>query len=1403
MNMQRIAALVVALVALATPRATAQNVFLLGSKQGLSNSRVRNITEDSRHNIWITTQNGLNRFDGVKLNVYRHEIGNPHSLVNDEVTCVFELDPYHLIVGSGRGVQMYDYATDRFTTIPIVSAEGDTITSRCISISRVQRDRVIVCLAGYGHGELRTDTKGDPFVRHSLEFASGERQYSPIQMEQDRQGRLWILNSNYDLVRRQGRDFIAYPLRTVRRICMSSSGRFYAVTERDGLFVYNQKTDHFDQVASAADLGGPVHSLNPWTAGRLLVSTDGGGLRVWDERTQRITLSTITTKEFDFSTANVYDAIADSFGNVWAGIYLKGVMMKPVNQSSFEYIGQNSITKNTIGQNSITAISRAFDPSPYQRAMWVAADNDGLYLLEDSGLRSTHISPKTHPGMPQAFTSVLSLTPQVTLLGTFNDGLWQMRGRTISRLSTDISQIFDLQPAQTPDCFWVGTMGQGLWFYNLETGQATNYQPTYGVRGGTDIIGNLYVYSLLSLRGQLWIGTSDGLNVAFPNGQDQLVQPSKKLLERQVIRHMALGNDGRTVWVGTAAGLVKVDRNTFETRTYTTADGLPNNNVAAICVDAHNLWVSTDFGLTCFNTQDSTFTNFYADDGLQDNEFTRGTVLAMEGRIYLGGIGGITYFDRSRINPATPAGRTLRLRMVDLFVGGRTIHKGDRSDGYEILSGILDEVGRIDLGYTDPHFTVELHVMGLTGQHVTYEYSINGGVWTTQDGSNGRLVFDNLKPGTYHIRLRAHAFGTVSPERELLAVIHPVWWQSAWAKLIYLALFLLVCWLVYQYLRRQLHLRRMEQRQRQQDELNEARIQFFMNISHEIRTPMTLILAPLERLLSSDQDQKRQRSYKLIQQNAKRILQLINQMMDVRKIEQGKFLLNRRQVELVGFLQNIYEVFASNAQSRGISYTFLHSDINRLPVCVDPDNTDKIVMNLLSNAFKFTPDGGVITLELTPATLADGTEGFAFSVTDSGVGIADDIKPHVFERFYSGKHQPGYIGTGIGLNLASMLAKLHGGKITVADNPHGHGTQFTVTMPIGIEPEPTPKGGGEAPASVITAMAAELAGVAPLINPDAPAADAQQDDTKAVTSEGEEREGAPLPTSAIPPAPNYDTDADAEQARLLAISKPADTHRRNCLLVEDDEAIRQYVHSELSSDLLIHPCANGQEAWDYIVGHPGKVDIIISDIMMPVMDGMTLCQKLKANFNTNHIPVVLMTALGSDADRIAGISNGADAYVSKPFNIDVLRTTVLQLLKSRQMLQGKFHGDRQQEEKIDHVELESPDEHLMKRVMRVINENMDNCDLSVEIIADKVGISRVHFYRKMKDLTGQAPRDFVKYVRLKEAARLLSEKKLDITGVSIATGFKTLSAFSTSFKALYGMTPTEWVKRAQDSEAGQ
>ena len=1308
----------------------AQNVMFFSSKQGLSNSRVRNITEDSRHNIWVTTQNGLNRFDGVKMNVYHHEFDNPSSLLYDESICVLEYEKDKMLVGTAAGVQWYDYATDKFTTIPYIQEGGDTLRARVVSLNRIQKNRVMVCFAGYGCGELKQEKNGQFTVRRTNEFDIDG--VSPVRFYEDARGTLWVINGKDDLYRQKAKGYHKYgDLKIIRKLCETSSGTLYAATYNQGVFVYDRNTDSFRMLASKEELGGAILGINPWTEGRLFISTDGGGVCVYDEHLERLVRNVISVKDFDMATSNVTNAICDSFGNVWVAVYMKGVVMKPINQSAFSYIGQNSIPRNTIGKNSIFAIASANAAAPYSKGIWASADNDGLYLVSADGMSSKHWNVDNTPGIPHAFTTIYDAAPSAVLMGTFYDGLWQMKDGRFSCLSKDIDKVFEIRPAAQKDCYWIATIGEGFFYYQYATGKYISYKPDVN----RDIIGNPYVYTVLLVKDKLFVGTADGMLVAYPDKEGVITKKSTRIPGHSAVRHLAASPDGQTVWAATNEGLVKMDYASLKYRIYTTADGLPVNSITSVCVDGTDLWMGTDFGLSCLDTKKDSFTNFFVDDGLQDNEFSRGAVFMRDGTIYLSGIGGITYFDTKSLKAWQGGSRSLRLRLVDVLVDDKAMHKGDKSGSYDILEGLVDECGRIDLCHTDNHFTLELCVEGLNNQHVTYEYSIDGGKWMDQGGNSSRIIFDNLQPGTYHIKVRAHALGSVSEERELVAVVHPAWYASVWAKVIYFLLFLALCWFVYEYVKRQMRLRRIMERNRQQRELNETRIQFFMNISHEIRTPMTLILAPLERMIGHDKDPERQRNYLLMRENSRRILRLINQMMDVRKIEQGKFLLDYHPVELVEFLQNIYDVFAANAQSRNIDYTFVH-EMDRLQVYVDPDNMDKIVMNLLSNAFKFTPDGGKVTLQLIEKD-AD----FEVRVADSGVGIPDDEKQKVFERFYSAKHQNGYMGTGIGLNLTSLLVRLHKGTITIEDNPEGQGTLFIVNMPVGDESLRVIK----------------------------------QESLQEVEDKPETEE--------------------TDTASLLNFDRPADTHRRNALLVEDDEAIRQYVQSELSSELVVQACANGQEAWDYIVSHPGKVDIVVSDIMMPVMDGMTLCQKLQSNFNTNHIPIVLVTALGSDADRIVGISNGADAYVSKPFNIDVLRTTILQLLKTRQILQGKYHGDKQQEEHIDKVEMESPDENLMKRVMKVINENMDNPELSVEVVADKVGISRVHFYRKMKDLTGQSPRDFVKYVRLKEAARLLAEKDYDITGVSVATGFKSLSAFSTSFKALYGLTPSEWVKQ--------
>ena len=1350
--------------------ASAQNVTLFTSKQGLVNSCIQTLYEDSRHNIWVGTRNGLNRYDGMKMNIYRPSSTKPKSLKYNSVTCIMEYDPRHILIGTNNGILSYDYATDGFTKVPFITTGGDTVNVHITRISRLSNGEVIACLAGYGSGSIRMEKDGSLAAYQITRYVTGQNNSSPSRIMEDRQHNVWIINSDYELYRyRSGRLSKMYISGRAVDMCVSSTGKFYVGSETAGLFVYRETTDSMEPVTSEPT-DYTLWCIRQWTDGKLFICTDGNGLKVYDEKTGKITQSTIQTNDFNLTTANVKDALSDVYGNVWVGIYWRGVMMKPINQSTFEYVGRNSITKNTIGTSPVTAISPAADGR-----LWVATDHDGIYRITPDGISSQHWNhAATTAKIPYTLNTLLDDGHGTLWMGSYAGGLWTMNTTTgtFTHRNPEIGRVFNLSQDQSGR-IWIATLGMGFFRYDPHTDKLihyTNYNDN--IKPASFIHPNNFVFCIMAKDDKIYVGTANGLEV-YRQQQDGKLIPASSLLTTQNI--LCLKSDDKNhIWIGSTNGLHHLNTNTEQITSYTESNGLPNSVVNSIEPLGNNIWLATDNGLACFNRQTQSFETFYSEDGLQENEFSQRASTQSGGNLYFGGINGITYFHKDNIS-ALKSPTDFNIYFVDFYINNTPVHMGDKSGSYNVLDGHIDEAHMVNLDYTDNHFSVELAAPGVYGHHVTYEYSFDGKNWTPHEGNTGRIIIQGLAPGLYKLRIRARTYQAMSAVRTLSITIHHPWYTSPLALLIYLLLTVLTVWAIYTLVHRQIVARRVLANHRREREINEARIQFFMNISHEIRTPMTLIMAPIEKLISIDHDETRQRNYRLIHQNAKRILRLVNQLMDLRKIEKGHYRLEYTNTEIISFIQGICDVFTSTAQKRNIDFKFRHSAPS-LMVRTDTENLDKVLMNLLSNAFKFTPDGGSITLRLDVVRPK-----MYIRVTDTGCGISDADKPHVFERFFSVGQSKNYIGTGIGLNLTSLLVKLLQGSITVSDNPGGPGTVFTVVLPA---PQPRTR------LRIKTADDQSA--------PQSQDKNQSQDGTQ--TLEGQQ------PAEAVNAEPQHDTqttytqsateqtvtDAAVDAAVDLPIEKLKGIKHRNVLIVEDDESIRQYLHSELSHDMVLTEFRDGAEAWDFIQKHTDKVDLVISDRMMPEMDGLTLCQNIKQNPLTNHLPVILITALGSDAERIEGLAGGADAYISKPFNIDVLRTTAINLLESRLMLQGKFMTEQKTEEKLEKRELVSPDEHLMERVMRVINKNMDNADLSVESFADQVGVSRVHFYRKIKELTGQSPRDFLKTIRLKEAARLLREKNLDITSVSDATGFKTLSTFSTSFKALYGMTPSEY-----------
>lgn len=545
------------------------------------------------------------------------------------------------------------------------------------------------------------------------------------------------------------------------------------------------------------------------------------------------------------------------------------------------------------------------------------------------------------------------------------------------------------------------------------------------------------------------------------------------------------------------------------------------------------------------------------------------------------------------------------------------------------------------------------------------------------------------------------------------------------------------------------------------EEINESKLQFFINISHEIRTPMSLIISPLQKLISTDNDSERQKSYSLIERNAQRILNLINQLMDIRKIDKNQMKLSFTEVDLISFINDIKNTFAYQAAAKGAKLNII-TQMESLKVWLDPNNFDKVIFNLLSNSFKHIQNEGEINIYINSVNNSSNVyplNNYAeIIIEDNGTGIKESEMERIFERFYQiSDDRSRSKGTGIGLHLSMSLIKMHHGTITVKNNENKSGCSFTIHIPLGCSHLSTE----------------EL----------------YQNSNKNI-SEQPSIEDQPL--QHIPAS--IEENENSEDGTKKVIRK-----KHSILIVEDEDEIRNYLLTELGSHFRVLSCSNGKEALDLIMHH--MPDLVLSDIMMPEVNGITLLRKLKQNIKTNHIPVILLTAKNSEKDYIEGLSLGADAYIAKPFNLDILITTIENLIKNREILRNNFSGKQEQNNNIEVAQPQSADEKLMQKVLKVINKNLNNPDLNAEMIAAEVGISRVHLYRKLKELTNQSTRDFIRNIRLKQAEILLkSEKNYNMSEIAQLVGFNNTTYFSNAFKELYGVSPSKYMERCKEKE---
>ena len=1330
---------------------------------GLSNSLINQIYQDKRGFVWIATEYGLNRFDGIQFEIYKHSDDDPASLCHNYVRALFEDSSSRFYVGTFSGLMEYNRETNSFRNINMFKEEK-LIYPHITSL--VQLHNGDIWLATSGHGVF-SNKQGEDHFTYEADLTSSLSSIYLNSIYEDSRQRIWIGSENdglncYDPSVGEIHIFKAphdISSNNISAFEEDSEGNVYVGTLTRGLNILESGKDEFRHIPYTR--GGQlfIKSLVINDEGRLFIGTDGQGLKVYSGEKNMIEEYEVNSIPFSFANGKIHSILIDKEKNTWLGFFQKGVFFIPTAENKFDYFGFKSINYDAIGSNSVTAIYK-----DSQGVTWIGTDNDGIYGVNEKGERLSHYYKTQSPNsVPNIILSVYEDSWGSMWLGSYTDGLSRFNKNTgyCEYIKTFINEKVYCIAQDKNQNILVGTYGSGFYFLDKSGNITDHYESSKREMDllTVDELSNDWINTLMCDRdGLIWIGHFKGLSCFDPVKKTFLNYFAKNnILPGTVVQSLFEDTNG-LIWIGTTSGLYSFNKKDLSLNSYTTKDGLSNDVICGITADdENNLWISTYQGISKYKANEKRFINYYAADGLQGNEFSRGAVFHdNDGKIFFGGINGVSAFYPHTI---VEERKELNVALTNLYLFNKPIKKGDKSGEHDIITTSVLDADLITLSYDDNTFSFEFSTFEFSNpERISFQYrmeNLNTEWMTTAPGVN-RVTYNNILPGKYYFHVRAYDNDNFSPVKSIEVVISPPWYKSLWAYFGYVLLFILALYLIVNFIISKIHHREELMQKDHAEKISEAKLQFFINISHEIRTPMTLIINPLEKLIrdNKDKDTDKQKIYLMIYRNAQRILRLINQLMDIRKLDKGQMRLSCRETDMVGFIEDLMLTFEYQAKKKNIVFGFEHED-KSLMAWIDLNNFDKILLNILSNAFKYTPENGEIKVTLKTGLDPD-TQGylrnyFEIVISDTGIGIDKDEIEKIFERFYQINNDTtnSNFGTGIGLHLSRSLVELHHGIIYAEKREDMSGSRFIIRIPLGNSHYRVDE----------------------LENP---------------------QEKMNFVDSPIKKERNNITK-DLDEIEVLDEQKNATKAKTKyrILIVEDEEEISQYMKEELSSDYRISCAPNGKIALDIILKN--KPDLVISDIMMPEMDGITLSRKVKQNININHIPIILLTAKSKTEDKLEGLEIGADAYIVKPFNTEILKQTIDNLLTNRERLKNKFTGRQQPEDKIDKIELKSSDEKLIEKIMKVINENISNPQLNVEMLAENVGMSRVHMHRKLKELTNQSARDFIRGIRLKQAATLLSESKLTVSEAAYATGFVNLSHFSNSFKEFFGVSPTEYV----------
>ncbi len=1279
-----------------------------------SSSLISDLCQDHQGTIWIATDYGLNKYDGYQFNTYLHNDADTTSLsVNVVVSLLCDRDG-NIWVGTNRGLDRFDPRREAFVHYPFPEGRHPRVSS----ILQRRDGTILVGTAGYGAFMLDGTDRLQPF---SL---SGADQYFSRFFE-DSKGRLWKSGFSQTVSMRVGNQTEHFPSPFGTPQSFAEVDDEVLVLCQHGILSYRNGKMQAADISMGAVSGKDINLFKMLVGedGTIYIGTRGQGVfRVPSTRPRRIERFDISAFDIDPNTTKIYAAMFDRRGNLWLGCHRKGLLMVPFHPMQFA-----SWSFKSQGLQLGSTVSSVCEGDGDM--VWCTVQGVGVYGFNKRG----HIVAR--PASPDAVEFIFRDHQKRYWLGT-DDGLFAYdptSGRSQLKVTFDCDRFNDMT-SDEQGRIYISTFSRGFCVYDTQTGSLRNHNMNEKDTGKGRLCNNWIMGMASDWQGLIWMATSSGVSCYDPHADNFRSQGWNVQLDGIVCfdvceLHGGQLPDGRSlkgcIAIGTEQGLYLYDRQTRQAERFPGSQQLDNKTICYIVQSNDgDIWCSTSMGIWQYQAATGNFVPHVNGNGLTQKEYLYGVGMHTDNdNIYFGQNDGLTVFSPKTIKEDHPSLDSLHL--TAFIVGNQPVSANTVLNGVHVTDKPIGQSEYFTLSYLDHTITLAFSQLNFeTPENLIFEYQMNGGEWIRNPEGKNDFTLGHLQPGTYRIGVRAMRGTDYTPQKVLVVTIRQPWYRSLPAYFVYfLVLASLACYVFFTY------------RRRANEQLNEEKMKFLINATHDIRSPLTLIMSPLEKLKNLKIDSvstpeeisslKSQIANPLntIEHNAQRILNLVNQILDVRKIDKQQMHLHCQSTELVSFIRGICKMFEYNAQERNINF-LMTPDVEQLDVWVDRNQFDKVVSNLLSNAFKYCNEGGTVEVRLS-----HDDRNARLQVLDTGNGIDGNSLKRIFDRFYQGSNsrQINANGTGIGLNLCKMIVDMHHGTIEAQNRTDRSGSLFTVTLPLG----------------------------------NAHLSDEEIDKT---------------------PAP---------KAQASAVKAQTTKHR--VLIVDDDAEIGHYISSELGHFYKFSVCPNGKEGLKELLTN--EYDCVISDVMMPEMDGFTMLRMIKTNLNISDIPVVMLTSKADVANRLEGLERGADAFLAKPFNMEELHMVIDNQISNRQRLRGKYSGAQQQADKIEQREVKGNDEVLMERIMKAINKNLGDSDFNVDMLTQEVGISRAQLHRKMKEITGISTSEFIRNIRLEQAARLLKEQKVNVTQVAYTVGFSNLAHFSTIFRKHFGVSPSEYAER--------